>query len=220
MLLPKRALPAASRRVKRSVKPRRTDAPVRMQTTSNGLQLLNGDFEQGWQSDASVLQRPFEKLFGTVARGAAYVHTDRVVGWRTTGINGIIEFWYNGYSGAFANAGKTHAELNADQVSALYQDIDTIPGMLLYWALAHRGRAGVDVMELRIGPPNATVLQRQMSDGNTLWGRHSGTYIVPAQQFVTRCECSQWRRRCGAARRHGTATRAERATLPSRSAWR
>jgi hypothetical protein len=94
-----------------------------------------------------VLQKPFERLFGTVSSGAEYVHKDRVSGWRTTGVNGIIEFWYNGYSGAFANTGRHHAELNADSVSALYQDIDTIPGMLLYWALAHRGRAGVDVME-------------------------------------------------------------------------
>jgi hypothetical protein len=140
------------------------------------------------QSDASVLLKPFERLFGSVTSGAEYVHKDRVVGWQTTGVNGIIEFWYNGYSGAFANTGKSHAELNADQVSALYQDIDTIPGMLLYWALAHRGRAGVDVMELRIGPPGAPVLQRQMSDGNTAWVRYNGTYIVPANQFVTRRE--------------------------------
>ena len=133
-----------------------------------------------------MLQKPFERLFGTVSSGAEYVSKDRVVGWQTTGTNGIIEIWNNGYSGVFANAGKCHAELNADQVSALYQDIDTIPGMLLYWALAHRGRAGVDVMDLRIGPPNATVLQRQMSDGNTAWTRYNGSYIVPAGQFITR----------------------------------
>ena len=159
---------------------------LRPQATASGLQLLNGDFEQGFQSDATVLQKPFERLFGTVSSGAEYISKDRVVGWQTTGTNGIIEIWNNGYSGVFANNGKCHAELNADQVSALYQDIDTIPGMLLYWALAHRGRAGVDVMDLRIGPPNATVLQRQLSDGNTGWTRYNGSYIVPAGQFITR----------------------------------
>lgn len=61
-----------------------------------------------------------------------------------------------------------------------------MPGMLLYWTLAHRGRAGADVMELRIGAPGAALLQRQMTDGNSVWGRHNGSYVVPAGQTVTR----------------------------------
>ena len=137
-----------------------------MQATSSGLQLINGDFEQGFQYDASVLQPPYEHLFGYTTSGAEYISQTRVAGWKTTATDGIVEIWYNGYSSVVANTGRCHAELNADQVSALYQDIDTIPGMLLYWSLAHRGRVGVDVMELRIGPPNATVRQQTMTDGN------------------------------------------------------
>ena len=159
---------------------------VCLQATSSGLQLINGDFEQGYQYDATVLQPPYEHLFGPASSGAEYIAQPRVPGWKTTASDNIIELWCNGFSGVYAATGKCHSELNADQVSALYQDIDTIPGMLLYWTLSHRGRAGVDVMELRIGRPNATVQIQTMSDGNTFWKSYNGTYIVPAGQFITR----------------------------------
>lgn len=48
--------------------------------------------------------------------------------------------------------GKQAAELNADEESTLYQNINTIPGSIYMWGLDHRGRTGVDTMALVIGP--------------------------------------------------------------------
>jgi hypothetical protein len=123
-----------------------------------------------------VLQAPYERLFGTAASGAEYVLSSRVDGWKTTASSSVIEIWSGAYSGVKSASGKAHAELNADQVSALYQarcakarcsaryvassartsvgdndvrrglmkadtraaqDIDTVPGMLLYWCATH-----------------------------------------------------------------------------------
>ncbi len=115
--------------VSRLAKPRADGAAARLirvhalralQATTSGLQLINGDFEQGFQLPA-VLQAPYERLFGTATSGAQYVLSSRVAGWKTTASNGIIEIWSGAYSGVKAASGKSHAELNADQVSALYQ---------------------------------------------------------------------------------------------------
>lgn len=48
--------------------------------------------------------------------------------------------------------GKQIAELNADEVSTLYQNVSTVDGHIYEWGLSHRGRAGTDTMALIIGP--------------------------------------------------------------------
>lgn len=87
-----------------------------------------------------------------------------------------------------AHTGIQHAELNANQVSTLYQDVTTAPGQVLKWELAHRGRAGTDVMRVMLGPPSGPLVQQgsDIADGNTAWGTYSGFYTVPAGQTTTR----------------------------------
>lgn len=80
--------------------------------------------------------------------------------------------------------GAQFAELNANQVSTLYQDLPSTPGTKLYWRLYHRGRQGDDTMALDIGAPGSPVEQRRFTDGTTAWGYYTGTYTVPAS---TRC---------------------------------
>jgi uncharacterized repeat protein (TIGR01451 family) len=110
----------------------------------------------------------------------------RVPGWLTTASDHMIELWRSGFNGVPAAEGAQFAELNANQVSTLYQDLPTTPGTKLYWRLYHRGRQGEDTMALDIGAPGSTAEQRRFTDGNTAWGYYTGTYTVPAGQTLTR----------------------------------
>ncbi|WP_326594909.1 DUF7507 domain-containing protein [Streptomyces sp. NBC_01803] len=137
--------------------------------------LVNGSFEQPVVTnyeilpDASQAQAP-----------------KRVPGWLTTATDHMIELWHSGFQGVPAADGAQFAELNANQVATLYQDLPTTPGTVLYWRLYHRGRNGEDTMALDIGAPGAVVEQRRFTDGNTTWGHYTGTYTVPAGQTTTR----------------------------------
>lgn len=110
-----------------------------------------------------------------------------ITGWETTAGDNKIEIWYTGFLGVAAPDGRYLAELNANQPSALYQDIDSVSGERLTWSFYHRGRSGVDAMALRIGPPGATVVQEQFSTGQE-WVKYEGLYEVPEGQTVTRFE--------------------------------
>ncbi|GAA2258681.1 hypothetical protein GCM10010232_56400 [Streptomyces amakusaensis] len=109
-----------------------------------------------------------------------------VPGWLTTASDHRIELWHSGFQGVPAAHGVQFAELNANEVSTLYQDLPTTPASKLYWRLYHRGRQGDDTMALDIGAPGSTVEQRRFTDGNTAWGYYTGTYTVPPGQTLTR----------------------------------
>ncbi|MFF0575206.1 DUF7507 domain-containing protein [Streptosporangium saharense] len=137
--------------------------------------LVNGGFEQPAFSGGAVRFFPDASLNG-------------VPGWLTSATDRQIELWTGppNPTNAAPAEGRQFAELNANQVSTLYQDHATTPGSTLYWRLAHRGRLGVDTMALEIGAPGAPVGQRTVSDGAGAWGTYTGTYTVPAGQTLTR----------------------------------
>lgn len=137
--------------------------------------LANGSFEQPAVTDVEILP--------DASRTQA---PKRVPGWLTTASDHMIELWHSGFNGVPAAEGAQFAELNANQVSTLYQDLPTTPGTKLYWRLYHRGRQGDDTMALDIGAPGSAVQQRRFTDGNTAWGYYTGTYTVPAGQTLTR----------------------------------
>ncbi|MBB2914137.1 hypothetical protein FHS43_005449 [Streptosporangium becharense] len=119
--------------------------------------------------------------------------TNPAVGWHTTATDRKLEFWPSGANGIPAADGRQFAELNANQVSTLYQDVPTVPGTPMTWSLYHRGRLGTDVMRVLIGAPGATTAQTptgasspDISDGNTAWGHYTGVYVVPPGQTTTR----------------------------------
>ncbi|MFD1543499.1 DUF7507 domain-containing protein [Nonomuraea guangzhouensis] len=143
------------------------------------VSLVNGGFEQ------PVVSRGTWAWFPDVSQAGAPNH---VPGWLTTATDHLIELWASPPNPANTptKEGRQLAELNANQVSTLYQDHATAPGTKLYWRLSHRGRLGVDTMALDIGAPAAPVQQRVMSDGTGSWGTYSGAYIVPAGQTTTR----------------------------------
>ena len=112
---------------------------------------------------------------------------DDVPGWDTTEPDAKIELWQSGYKDIPAAVGEQFAELSANEQGELYQDRATLPGARLSYAVNHRGREGIDTMEIRIGPPGGPPnLVRQVSTGNTEWQQVLGSYTVPPGQVLTR----------------------------------
>ncbi|MBD3147781.1 DUF11 domain-containing protein [Microbispora camponoti] len=116
---------------------------------------------------------------------ASQSNPNAMPGWRTTATDHMIEVW-SPRMNVPAVEGAQFAELNANQVSTLYQDRPTTPGQKLYWRLSHRGRLGTDQMALDIGAPSGPAQQGTMSDGTGKWGAYHGSYTVPAGQTTTR----------------------------------
>jgi hypothetical protein len=128
------------------------------------------------------------------------------MGWQTTHPGHWMEFWAGDPlltedNGPVAFDGNTFVELNADEPSALYQDIETVPGAAIVWKLAHRARAGgneFDTMVVKIGSPTSITATTadggdnsfqqgpEITDGQLNWGVHTGIYVVPAGQTQTR----------------------------------
>lgn len=91
-----------------------------------------------------------------------------VPGWSTGATDNKIETWRTPFQGVPVPDGSQLAELNATQRTNLHQDFATTPGETIRWQLQHRGRKGVDVMEVGVGAPTAAlVLQTTISNGQT-----------------------------------------------------
>ncbi|MBB5871859.1 putative repeat protein (TIGR01451 family) [Allocatelliglobosispora scoriae] len=131
-----------------------------------------------------------------IAVASTQLPEDTVPGWETTATDNFIELWRSPPNATppAPGQGAQFAELNAFQVSTLYQDVATVPGAPMTWSLWHRGRQGTDVMKVQIGPPAGPLVDQtptgasgpNISDGNTAWGQHRGSYIIPAGQTTTR----------------------------------
>lgn len=111
------------------------------------------------------------------------------LGWQTTASDNLIEIWNQPFWGVNAYEGEQFAELNANEVSNLYQEISGVAAdAVVGWEFAHRGREGVDTIGLQItdlgadnifGNSDDTLLfYNTFSDGNTAWVFHQGTGIV------------------------------------------
>jgi gliding motility-associated-like protein/uncharacterized repeat protein (TIGR01451 family) len=114
------------------------------------------------------------------------LHESAIEGWSTTATDGRIELWSDRFLGVPAFDGNQLVALNANQNSALYQNLCLTPGTVMAWSLRHRGSEGVDVMRVRIGADLASAtVQGTMSDDNDAWGYYSGFYTVPDGQVNT-----------------------------------
>lgn len=116
----------------------------------------------------------------------AIINANNVPGWETTATDNRIEIWTSGFLGVPAQEGNQFMELNANMVADLYQELCLEPGYTIMWSVWHRGRAGTDVAEVKIGSTVETaIVQEIMSDGNTEWGHYTGSYTVPDDQTTT-----------------------------------
>ena len=124
------------------------------------------------QVQRSFLNTSFEQP--VLAGGACYVqaYDNAVPFWTTTATpatqngtctlpggtaSGLIEIWANSFQGVAARDGVQFAELNADQPSALFQNVCINNGETVSWALSHRGRAGLDTMVFVLGDTPASL---------------------------------------------------------------
>lgn len=121
-------------------------------------------------------------------------------------IDSIFSSSYFDYSTVEPAVGDFFAELNANQVSTLYQDVDTVAGTTLFWSMQHQGRSnsGNDTMKVKIGSTSSQSDQTSLTkvsggtttsvstieDGRgstgTGWATYRGSYTVPAGQTTTR----------------------------------
>lgn len=145
-------------------------------------------------SAATLINNSFEepRLTPGVADWTWYVE-GAVPGWETTASDNLIEIWSDGYSGVTSYHGDQHAELNANKISALFQNVNLISaGTELSFEFAHRGRGGVDTMELQItdlGADNVLggtgldadtdLFTGQYSTGNTAWAFYTSAGLGP-----------------------------------------
>ncbi|WP_242280821.1 isopeptide-forming domain-containing fimbrial protein [Bacillus cereus group sp. BfR-BA-01347] len=149
------------------------------------VSLINGSFEE------PINVRPFP---APTAPDGVYslFYSNEVPGWETTASDKLIQIerYVNGFVNISRANGNQFAELNGTQPSTLYQDINTTPGQVIYWRLAHRGDQGIDTMNVKIGATTVPIkdLQSvaQLSTGNQEWKYYTGTYTVPTDQHVTR----------------------------------
>lgn len=148
----------------------------------------------GWMLIASQAARAdlinggFEAYPQPPAGYTTYTDSD-YAGWRTTEADHQIEVWSTGFQGIAAWQGNVFAELNANAVSTLYQDVSGIPaGAQLSFAFAHRGRMGRDVMRMVLtdlgadglyGTSDDTILfSRKYSDNNKAWRGYSSVGLA------------------------------------------
>lgn len=124
--------------------------------------------------DNAIVNGSFEEPGQTELR-APQLDAETVPGWSTTATGQKIEL--GAQIGADCPAqldhlsdksipdGKQIAELNADEVSTLYQNVSTVGGHIYEWGLSHRGRAGTDTMALIIGPQQANAPAKPNKNG-------------------------------------------------------
>lgn len=95
--------------------------------------LINGDFESDYTGRPAIGGQQF---------------STNVPGWQTTASDGKIEIWGDGFRGVNSANGTTtatdggdyFAEINATQVSTLFQDVTFTEGGLIDYTFLHRGR--------------------------------------------------------------------------------
>lgn len=152
--------------------------------------------------DNAIVNGSFEKP-GQTKMLAPQLEAQTVPGWSTTATGHLIEFGVNigrsyapqlwGSDKSIPN-GNQFAELNADEVSTLYQNVSTVGGHIYEWGLSHRGREGTDTMALIIGPHQANAPAKPGKDGQDQFMRLTAWVQRNAQTLgvtVPRDGCSQ-----------------------------
>ena len=122
----------------------------------------------------------FEDVQITPANSFKIVNQSTVPCWKTTASDGMIEVWGNGFLGVPAYSGTQFIELNANEVATLYQDFKVTEGNSAKISFAHRGRNGVDVMSVEVGPVNGPFENiGTITTGNSNWSYHTIDYTFP-----------------------------------------
>ncbi len=149
------------------------------QVEENMASISNGSFDDG---------NIFIHQNGNIVFSA-----NRIEGWDIANYNNTIELFASGHQGVPAYEGEFYAEANAHTESSLYQDIATMPGDVIHYSFAHRGRNGQDMIGVFMGVPRprpqepiASELVNTYTTDSDRWIMYQGKYEVPAGQTITR----------------------------------
>ncbi len=120
--------------------------------------------------------------------GPSFPIDHTMLGWRTTAPDHVIEVWpAPNYENHPAYSGRQFIELNGTTDSEVYQDYATPTTTVFSYGFAHKGRWGVDIVELLAGPPGGPYTSiTTKPTGAAAWAYYTGTYVVPNGQPVTR----------------------------------
>ncbi len=143
---------------------------------------LSGEDECGCSADPFVNGGFESPVIG--ASTYSIMNASAVNGWETTATDNRIEVWSTGFLGVPSQEGNQFVELNANQVSTLYQVFCLNgAGGTINWSLYHRGRSGTETANVRMGADlaSSSVIE-SMTDGTSAWGFYSGTYNIPVGQ--------------------------------------
>ena len=114
----------------------------------------------------------------------AFTITSSIPGW--TSQSGKFEVWDAEKGAVGAINGPNLLELNADSQGLIYQDFETTPGSVIRWEFFHRGRSGVESLELQMGSTGGLVTTEQLAKTGMKWQAYTGNYTVPEGQTTTR----------------------------------
>ncbi len=109
-----------------------------------------------------------------------FVDSNLMPCWRTTAANGQMELWNSGYNGVQSFSGNQFLEMNAFSFCIIYQDFIVQPNTILQIGFAHRGRAGVDSVNVSIGAVGGTYISLGDFGADTVWNYHSLNYTIPS----------------------------------------
>lgn len=138
-------------------------------------------------TECAGLSVPFENggfELPVITSSYVQINEGSVPGWQTTASDGLIEIWSSGFLGVPSQEGNQFVELNATQVSTLFQTFN-LNGMggTVDWSVYHRGRSGTETANVLFGETLATaIVEETMTDGTGGWGYYSGSFTIPPGQ--------------------------------------
>lgn len=140
--------------------------PITLKAQNNCQMLCNSDFE-----DNKIVDQNSYKI----------VNQNQVPCWKTSASDENIEVWGSNFGGVPAYSGNQFIELNANMVSTLYQDFTAVLSSTIQVSFAHRGRSGVDVLSVEIGPVGGPYHSfGSFSADNTKWSYNTVKYTFPS----------------------------------------
>ena len=146
------------------------------------------DFIECGFLDGGLINGGFE--LGTNGCNGIYDAT-MIDGWNTTATDDKMEIWCDGrvLGGITYNAkeGSRLAEINANEIAALFQTINTTPGTYMIWSASHlsRGSSPVQTINIRAGATSTTSTILETRTATVTWQDYSGVYLIPTGQVST-----------------------------------
>ncbi|QMS90932.1 PEP-CTERM sorting domain-containing protein [Nostoc edaphicum CCNP1411] len=149
--------------------------------TIGSVALSLGIVGNGQEAHASgLINGGFEQTLVPSNQSWASIDESLIPGWETTATDNKIEIQTPRLFHGGALGTDQYAELNANQISTLYQDVETTSGSTMFWRFFHRGRQGVDTMRLSIIDlaTNSTLFSQIYNTDNTAWVEYQGTTVA------------------------------------------